>query len=177
MQFSTQSANHDAASQWTGDGSATQGQTQYGYNYHHIDQRTENQGASSACVDPNPTKATYQSSGSDVYAEFTTNASVVQYGSEQAEHCYKSGRPADYILGDPGSRCDYMSGGQYEDPNCRYTSEPVLSQDQANVQSQYELNRTQHQLDGHMCKLHVHPEREAQPQYRPEEYVDLLPQR
>lgn len=112
-----------------------------------------------------------------MYAEFTTNASVMQYGSEQAEHYYDSGVPADYILDDPGSRCSYMSGGQYEDPNCRYTSELLLSQDQADGQSQYELNHTQYQFDGHLCKLQVYPERAVHPQYRPEEYVDFLLQR
>lgn len=112
-----------------------------------------------------------------MYAEFTSNASVMQYGSEQAEHYYDSGVPADYILDDPGSRCNDMSGGQYEDPNCTYTSELLLSQNQVDGQSQYEPNHSQYQFDGHLCKLHVYPEREVHPQYRPEEYVDFLLQR
>lgn len=95
-----------------------------------------------------------------MYAEFTTNASVMQYGSEQAEHYYDSEVPADYSLEDPGN---YMSGGQYEDPNCRYTSERLLAQDQVDGQSQYEPNHTQYQSDGHL--------------YRPDEYVDFLLQR
>lgn len=46
-----------------------------------------------------------------MYAEFTTNASVLQYGCEQAEHHCDSGVPADYILDDPGSRCNLQFDG------------------------------------------------------------------
>lgn len=112
-----------------------------------------------------------------MYAEFTTNASVMQDGSAHAESYYDSGVPADYILDDPGSRSNYISGGQYEDPNCSYTSEQLLSRGQADGQSQYEPAHTQYQFDGHLCKLHVYPEREVHPQHRPEEYVDFLLQR
>eukprot|EP00066_Takifugu_rubripes_P024666 XP_011613932.1 PREDICTED: uncharacterized protein LOC101074659 [Takifugu rubripes] len=173
-QFPAQSTNRNAALQWTGSDSETQGHTQYGYNYHHIDQRTENQGASSACLDIKPN---YQSNNSDVYAEFTSDASVMQYGPEQAEHYYDSGVPADYSLDEPGSRCNYMSGSQYGDSNSRYTSGLPLSQDQADGQCQYEPNHTQYQFDGHPCRLNVYPERDVHPQYRPEEYVDFLLQR
>lgn len=112
-----------------------------------------------------------------MYAELTTNASVLQSGCEQAEHHCDSGVPADYILDDPGSRCSYMSGDQCEDSNCRSTSELLLCQDQRNGQSQHEPNHTQYQFDGRLSKLNVYPEKEVHPQYRPEEYVDFLLQR
>lgn len=97
----------------------------------------------------------------------------MQYGPEQAERYYDSGVPADYSLEKPDSRCNYMSGGQYGESSCRYTPELLLSQDQADGQSQYEPNHTQYQFEGHPC----YPEREFHPQYRPEEYVDFLLQR
>lgn len=98
------------------------------------------------------------------------------YGPEQGERYYDSGVPADYSLDDCGPRCDYMSEGQCGDSNCRCTSE-LLSQDQADGQSQYESKHTQYQFDDHPCGSHVYPERDVHPQYRPEEYVDFLLQR
>ncbi|XP_077418249.1 uncharacterized protein LOC144049321 isoform X2 [Vanacampus margaritifer] len=54
--------NQSSTSQWT----EAQGPPQSGYNYHHVDQRTENQEGGE------PTRST-----SDVYAEFSTQVSLV----------------------------------------------------------------------------------------------------
>lgn len=166
-QFSSQPTIENASFQWTGSHNVTQGQTQYGYNYHHIDQRTENQSAHPACVD---TKPNSQPNTTDVYAEFTTGATAMQ--SEQAEGYYKPGVNAEYSLDDPGSKFKYMAEGQYgDDSNSMCTSELQCSQDQADGRSQYECDHVHYQFEGHPCQSGVHPEREDHVQYVPEEYV------
>lgn len=137
-----QPTNEDAAYQWTGDQNLTQGQTQYGYNYHHIDQRTEihsNQGDS-------------KQSSTDVYAEFTTAATNIQYTSEQAGNYYEAGFDAEYSLDDPCSKFQNMAGQPYgETDHAHY---------QGDRQSFYQSD--------------VQPEREDHARYVPEGYVHFL---
>lgn len=166
-QFSSQPTIENTASQWTGSHSGTQGQTQYGYNYHYIDQRTENQAANQACVD---TKPNSQANSMDVYAEFTTNASAMQCGPEQAESYYESGVSADYRMDDQGSR--FMAEGHYGDgSNSMYTSKLQCSQDQPDVQSRCESNHTHCQFAGHLCRSGIHSESGDHAQYVQGEYV------
>lgn len=171
-QFSSQPTNETAAYQWTGSQNVIQGQTQYGYNYHHIDQRTENQSTHPACVD---TKSSQQST-TDVYAEFTTDTTAIQYGSEQAESYYEPGVNAECSLDDPGSKFQYMAESQYrDDSSSMCTSELQCSQYQADGQSQYESDHAHYQFDGQpFYQSDVHPEREDHAQYVPEEYVHFL---
>lgn len=171
-QFSSQATNENAALQWTGSHNITQGQTQYGYNYHHIDQRTENQSAHLASVD---TKPSSQPNTTDVYAEFTTDAAAVQCGSDQVESYYIPGVNAKCSLDDPGSKFKYMAEGQDgDDSNFICTSEVQSSQDQADGQSLCESDRVQYQFEGHPNQLSVNPERGDHAQYVPEEYVHFL---
>ncbi|KAM7416671.1 hypothetical protein PAMA_018635 [Pampus argenteus] len=150
----SQTTNENAAYQWTESQNVTQGQTQYGYNYHHIDQRTENQSASSACID---TKSNSQENTTDVYAEFTTDATAVQYGAEQAESYYGPAVIAEYSVNDPCA------------------SEVRCSQYQAEGQSQYEPEQAQYQFDGQpFYQSNIHAEREDHARYMPEEYVHFL---
>lgn len=58
-QLSSPPTNENAAYQWTGTENVTQGQTQYGYSYHHIDHRTENQCAQTACMDDHGSEFQY----------------------------------------------------------------------------------------------------------------------
>lgn len=152
----------------------TQGQTQYGYNYHHIDQRTENQSAHSACVD---VKSNDQLNTTDVYAEFTTDATAIQYGSDQAESYYEAGVNAELSLNDPGSKFQHIAESQYgDDSMC--TSELQCSQYQADGQSEYESSHAHYQFDEQpLYRSDVHPEREDHARYVPEEYVHFLLER
>nr|XP_046242083.1 uncharacterized protein LOC124057657 [Scatophagus argus] len=173
-QFSSQPTNENAAYQWTGSQNVTQGQTQYGYNYHHIDQRTENQSAHPACVD---TKYDSQQNAADVYAEFTTDATAMQYRSEQAESYYEPGVNAEYSLDDPGSKFQYIAESQYGD-NSVCTSELQCSTDQAEGQSQYEPEYSHYQFDDQpFYQSDVRPKREDHARYVPEEYVHFLLER
>ncbi|KAK9523364.1 hypothetical protein VZT92_019775 [Zoarces viviparus] len=162
--------NKNATYQWTGSENVTQGQTQYGYNYHHIDQRTENQSAHPACVH---TKSNSQQSTTDVYAEFTTDATAIQYGSELAERYYEPGGNAEYSLDDQGSKFQYIAESQYgDDANSMCASELQCSEYQADGQNQYESDHAHYQFDGQpFYQSHVHPERE---EYVPEGYVHSL---
>lgn len=169
-QFSSQATNENAALQWSHN--ITQGQTQYGYNYHHIDQRTENQSAHLASVDNKPSS---QPNTTDVYAEFTTDAAAVQCGSDQVESYYIPGVNAKYSMDDSGSKFKYMAEGQDgADCNSMCTSELQSSQDQADGQSLCESDRVQFQFEGHPNQPSDSPEREDHTQYVPEEYVHFL---
>lgn len=170
-QLLSKTTNENAAYQWTGSQNVTQGQTQYGYNYHHIDQRTENQSASPACID---TKSNSQDNTTDVYAEFTTDSTTVQYGGDQAESYYEPGVIAQYSLSDPGS--SYVAQSQYGgDSNATCASEVQCSQYQADGQSQYETDQAQFQFDGQpFYQSNIHAEREDHARYVPEEYVHFL---
>lgn len=164
-QLSSQPTNENAAYQWTGSENVTQGQTQYGYNYHHIDQRTENQSAHPACVHA---KSYSQQNTTDVYAEFTTEATAEPYGSEQAESYYEPGGNAEYSLDDQASKFQYIAESQYGDDS-------MCAQYQADDQSQYESDQAHYQFDGQpIYQSHVHPEREDHAQYVPEGYVHFL---
>ncbi|XP_054905051.1 uncharacterized protein LOC129372072 isoform X2 [Poeciliopsis prolifica] len=78
-QPSSQPINENAAS----DLNTSLVQNKYGYNYHHIDQRTENQHVHPPCA---LTKPERPQSTSDVYAEFTTNAQPEYFRAEQIEN-------------------------------------------------------------------------------------------
>lgn len=155
-QFPSWPTNENAAYQWTGSHNVTQEQTQYGYNYHHIDQRTENP-EPSAHPASRDTKADSQPNTTDVYAEITVEAKAMQYGLE-------------YSLDDPSSKIKYMAEGQYGDDSM-HTSEPECSQGQA------ESHHIPYQLEGYQCQSDVHLEREDHVQYVPEEYVHFLRER
>ncbi|XP_044228805.1 uncharacterized protein LOC122996998 isoform X1 [Thunnus albacares] len=172
-QLLSQTTDENAAYQWTGSQNVTQGQTQYGYNYHHIDQRTENQSASAACAD---TKSNSQENTTDVYAEFTTDATTVQYRADQAESYYEPGDIAEYSSEDPGSTFQYIAESQYGgDSTSTRASEVQCSQYQANGQSQYETDQGQYQFDGQLFyQSNIHAEREDHARYVPEEYVHFL---
>lgn len=79
------------AFQWTSSAEISQGQTQSGYNYHHIDQRTEVPAVHSAWTDPKAEGLPDPADLSDVYAEFTTHSS--QSKSEVKGHGQCDGRP------------------------------------------------------------------------------------
>eukprot|EP00064_Thunnus_orientalis_P006440 superscaffoldBa00000669_g6458 len=172
-QLLSQTTDENAAYQWTGSQNVTQGQTQYGYNYHHIDQRTENQSASAACAD---TKSNSQENTTDVYAEFTTDATTVQYRADQAESYYEPGDIAKYSSEDPGSTFQYIAESQYGgDSTSTRASEVQCSQYQADGQSQYETDQGQYQFDGQLFyQSNIHAEREDHARYVPEEYVHFL---
>lgn len=175
MQISSQPGNENAAFQWTGSHNDTQGQTQCGYNYHHIDQRTENPSANPACTDIKPNG---RQNTTDVYAEFTTGASAMQYGCPQVESYYQPGGNPEYGLDDPGSEFKYMAEGQDgDDSGPMRTAEPQCSQDQVEGQSQFESDLIQYQFEEDQCKSGVQPEREDHAQYVPEEYVHFLRER
>lgn len=170
-QLSSQPTNENAAYQWTGSENVTQGQTQYGYNYHHIDQRTENQSAHLNGVD---TKSSSQPNTTDVYAEFTTDATAVQYRSEQAGNYYEAGFNTEYSLHDPGSKFQNIAEIQYGENGIR-ASELQYSQCQADGQSHCETDHAYNQYDGQsFYQSDVQPEREDHAQYVPEGYVHFL---
>ncbi|XP_033475462.1 uncharacterized protein LOC117252555 isoform X2 [Epinephelus lanceolatus] len=168
-QFSSQPASENAAYQWTGSENITQDQTQHGYNYHHIDQRTEHQSAHAACV---ATKPNSQQNTTDVYAEFTTDTTALQYGSEQAESYYDAGGNAEYRLDDQSPRFTYIAERQYGDDS---NSELQCSQYHTDDQGQYESDHGHYQYDGQQFyQSHIQPEREDHARYVPEGYVHFL---
>lgn len=173
-QLSSLLTNESAAYQWTGSQNVTQGQTQYGYNYHHIDQRTENQTTLSACGETK-SSSQYQNT-TDVYAEFTSDATAVQYRSEQPEHYYEAGVNAEYSFDDPDSKFQYVAQSHnIEDPNAMCASELQSSQYQADDQCQYETDHARSQCDGQpFYQSDVHAEREDHARYVPEGYVHFL---
>ncbi|CAJ1068431.1 protein prune homolog 2-like [Xyrichtys novacula] len=164
LQLSSEPTNENAAYQWTGGQSVTQGQTQHGYNYHHIDQRTENQSAHSACVGAKPSS---QQHATDVYAEFTTDATAQHFQSEQAEGYYEPGVSAD----DPRNQFEYTSESQHPDCSSSMpTSDPRGSQYQAD-----DTDHAHYQLDGQpLDQSDTQPKREDHARYVPEGYVHFL---
>ncbi|XP_041854507.1 protein prune homolog 2-like isoform X4 [Melanotaenia boesemani] len=169
---SFQPTNENAAYQWTESQNATQGQTKYGYNYHHIDQRTENQSTYPACADTKSNNS--QENTTDVYAEFTSDVSAIQYSSEQTENYFEAGTNAQYTLDDAPSKCQYMAETQYQHDPMR-TSELQYSQQQADSRSPYESEHVRYQYDGHQFyQSSDHPETEDHAQYVPEGYVHFL---
>nr|XP_019956356.1 PREDICTED: protein prune homolog 2-like isoform X2 [Paralichthys olivaceus] len=164
--LSSQPANENAAYQWTGSHDVSQGQTQYGYNYHHIDQRTEIQNTHSTCVE---TKSNSQWNTTAVYAEFTTDPAAIQCGSDQAESYYETGVNAEYTPDD--SKYQYMAETQYGDDS----SQLQCSQYQTDGQCQYEMDDAQYQLEGQpFYQSDVQPEREDHARYVQEGYVHSL---
>lgn len=172
-QLSSQPTNENAAYQWTGSQNTTQGQTQYGYNYHHIDQRTENQCTYQACADA---KSSRQQNTTDVYAEFTTDATAIQYRSEQSEDYFEAGVNAKYSVDDAGFSRQYVAESQYVgDSSSVCTSELQYSQYQTDSQSQYDPNQGQSQFDGQpFYQSDVQSETEDHAQYVTEGYVNFL---
>ncbi|XP_060894892.1 protein prune homolog 2-like isoform X2 [Labrus mixtus] len=172
-QPSSEPTNEDAAYQWTGGQTVTQGQTQHGYNYHHIDQRTEHQGALSACVG---SKSNIQQNTTDVYAEFTTDATSARCGSAQAEGYYEHGVDEECSSDDPGNKFKYTAESQYGDGSgSTFTSEVQCSQYQADGQGQYESDHGSYQFDGQpLDQSDVRPKREDHARYVPEGYVHFL---
>ncbi|XP_008292664.1 dentin sialophosphoprotein [Stegastes partitus] len=166
----SQPTAENAAYQWRGSQNTTQGQTQYGYNYHHIDQRTENQCTYPACAD---TKSSSHHNTTDVYAEFTTDAAAIQYRSEQTENYFEAVVTPQYSLGDDaGFQCHYVAESQYISES---TPELHYSQDHATGQSQYESDHAHYQVDGQpFYQSDVHTEREDHARYVPEGYVHFL---
>ncbi|XP_068166913.1 serine-rich adhesin for platelets-like [Antennarius striatus] len=159
--------NDNAAYKWMENQTVTQGQTQYGYNYHHIDQRTENQGSLPAYIN---IKSNSQQSTTDVYAEFTTAATAMQYRAEQEESSYEQEVNSEFSLDDPGSEFHHMTESQHgDDSNLRCTS------DQADGQSQYESEHPHYQIEEQtFYHYDIHPQSEDHAQYVPEEYVHFL---
>ncbi|XP_063753199.1 protein prune homolog 2-like isoform X3 [Eleginops maclovinus] len=79
-QLSSQPTNENAAYQWTGTETVTQGQTQYGYSYHHIDHRTE-----TASMDDNGSKFQYIAEsqyGDDFNSMFAYELKSSQYQAD-----------------------------------------------------------------------------------------------
>ncbi|KAF0033914.1 hypothetical protein F2P81_013980 [Scophthalmus maximus] len=170
-QLSSQPTNENGEYQWTGSHNVTQGQTPYGYNYHHINQRTDNQNTQSTCV---ATKSNSQQHTTDVYAEFTTDASAAQYGPEQDESYYEAGVNAEYSLDDPDSKIQNVGEGG-DDSNSMCTSQLQSSRFQDDGQCQYETDHTPYQFDGQpFYQSDVQPEREDHAQYVPKGFVPFL---
>ncbi|XP_033973713.1 protein prune homolog 2-like [Trematomus bernacchii] len=84
-QLSSPPTNENAAYQWTGTENVTQGQTQYGYSYHHIDHRTENQCAQTACMDEHGSEFQYTAEsqyGDDSNSMFAYELQSSQYQAD-----------------------------------------------------------------------------------------------
>ncbi|KAM4746047.1 uncharacterized protein FYW61_017203 isoform 2-T2 [Anableps anableps] len=126
-QLSSQPTNENAASEWAGGLNTSQVQNKYGYNYHHIDQRTENQHAHPPCVITKPER---QQSTSDVYAEFTTDAHAEYFKSEQSENQTEAN--VHHSLDDVHFKCQYIAENTYMDEPMS-TSELQHSQNAAGV--------------------------------------------
>ncbi|XP_067376734.1 uncharacterized protein [Channa argus] len=169
----SQPVNENAAYQWTGSQTVSQGQTQYGYNYHHIDQRTENQSGHSNEGDG---KFNSQQNTTDVYAEFTTDATTVHYRSEQAENYYEAGFNTEYSLDYPGCKFQNTTEIHYgDDSNSTRVSQLQFPQYEADDRSPCETNPAHYQFDGHSFhQPDVQPESEDHAQYVPEGYVHFL---
>ncbi|KAG7489448.1 hypothetical protein JOB18_012537 [Solea senegalensis] len=165
---SSHTPNETAAYQWMETHHVTQGQTQYGYNYHHIDQRTENQSMHSACV---AVKSGSQRNTTDVYAEFTTDATAVQHESQQAEGYYEAGVSAEYSSDNPDSKFQYGAESQSRENSSAMYASPC-SPYQADDQRQYETVHGDYQHDSQtLYQSAVQTEREDHARYVPEGYV------
>ncbi|KAM4578137.1 uncharacterized protein V3H82_007645 isoform 1-T1 [Fundulus diaphanus] len=147
-QLSSQPTEEDAASEWAGSLNTTQGQNNYGYNYHHIDQRTENQRAHPSCVN---TKPENQQSAPDVYAEFTTDPQAEYFRSKQNQNQFETGANAHQSLEDAPFKCQYITDNTSVD-------EPM---------STSELQYSQHEAGGY-------PGTEDRARYAPDGYVHFL---
>ncbi|CAB1422935.1 unnamed protein product, partial [Pleuronectes platessa] len=163
---SSQPTNENAAYQWTGSHDGTQGQTQYGYNYHHVDQRTEIQTMHSTCVE---TKSNSQLHTTAVYTEFTTDPAAIPCGSDQTESYYEAEVSAEYTPTD--SKFHYLAEKQYGDDS----SQLQCPQYQSDGQCQYEMDHAQYQLEEQpFYQSDVQTEREDHARYVPEGYVHSL---
>ncbi|KAF7200383.1 uncharacterized protein [Nothobranchius furzeri] len=170
-QLSSRPTSENAAYQSTGSQNTTQGQTKYGYNFHHIDQRTENQSACRACTDA---KLESQQDATEVYAEFTTDSSAKNFRSEQSENRFDVGGNAPYCLGDARLKCQYVSESSYVDGSM-CSADLQYSQHQVGAQSEYDSDRIHHQNEGepyHQSEAHCDTKDHAQ--YVPEGYVHVL---
>ncbi|KAM4576452.1 uncharacterized protein PAE49_006557 isoform 3-T3 [Odontesthes bonariensis] len=171
-QLSSQLTNENAAYQWTGSQNTTQGQTKYGYNYHHIDQRTENQCSYPACADTKSNNC--QQNTTDVYAEFTTDASAIQHSSRQTENYFEAGANAQYSVDDAPFQHQYMAETEYLGDSTR-TSELQCSEHQADGQSHYEPEHAHYQYDEQQFyQSDVQAATEDRAQYVPDGYVHFL---
>ncbi|KAK2837207.1 hypothetical protein Q5P01_014419 [Channa striata] len=168
----SQPASENAAYQWTGTETVSQGQTQCGYNYHHIDQRTENQSGHS---NGGGTKSNSQQNTTDVYAEFTSDATTVQYRLEQADNYYEGGFNTEFSLDDPNSKniAEIHCGDDSSSMHASGLQE--FPQYEADDRSHCETDHAHYQLDGHsFYQSDVQPESEDHAQYVPEGYVHFL---
>ncbi|XP_028313030.1 uncharacterized protein LOC114469592 isoform X2 [Gouania willdenowi] len=148
----------NAAHQWTPSQDSTQGQTQYGYNYHHIDQRTENQYSYSTSSH----SKTNMEPG--VYAEFTTDNPPVRYGAEQTDGYYQAAGPTASCQYVDESRSAHHQYSQYHSDGG-----DQLESDQVNYQfnrpsfyqseGQAERDRAQYMTEGY---VHFHLSRQSQ---------------
>ncbi|KAM8866662.1 uncharacterized protein ACB058_007471 isoform 1-T1 [Synchiropus picturatus] len=114
---SLQSANDSPAYQWEECPNVPPGHTHHGYNYHHIDQRTEMQ---TVCMDA---KCGGLQEPTDVYAEFNTDAASQQYDSAGAEGYYDHDKAQSSFHG--GQHPTFLHGGE---PNAVSASELQSSQ-------------------------------------------------
>lgn len=171
-QVSSHPAQENATYQWSGQQNTTQGQTQYGYNYHHIDQRTENQCTYPAFVE---SKSSRQQDATDVYAEFTTDATATKYRYEQTENCFEAGDKSPNHLSDTHFRCQDTAESQYIVASTSLcTSDFQYSQYPANSQGQYESqsDHAHYQSEGKpFYQSDVHTETEDHARYVLEGYV------
>ncbi|XP_030593421.1 uncharacterized protein LOC115785741 [Archocentrus centrarchus] len=169
------SHQENAAYQWSGQQTVTQGQTQYGYNYHHIDQRTENQCTYPAFVE---TKSDRARQTTDVYAEFTTDATPTKYRYEQTDNYFEAGANAPNCLDDAHFRCQCTAESQYIDASTSLCSSDLqYVQYQADGQGQYESqsDHAHYQSEGQpFYQPDVHTEAEDHARYVPEGYVHFF---
>lgn len=108
----------------------------------------------------------------DVYAEFTTDASAVPFSCEQqADSYYKPSADAGYSsdLG-PGSESTYVADNQCQ---CAVSSDAMLLQGQAESHDRCE----RYQYDGQASRPEVQPQRGDHAQYVPEEYLHFFLER
>ncbi|XP_017269258.1 protein prune homolog 2 isoform X3 [Kryptolebias marmoratus] len=171
-QLSSQPTGENAAYQSAGTQNTTQGQTKYGYNFHHIDQRTENQSASRSCAE---TKSeSQQQNTTEVYAEFTTDALAKHFRSEQSENQFETGVNAHHSQDDACVKCQYAAESSYVDESA-CSSELQYSQHQADEQSHYDSENVHYQYDGepfHQSDAHTKTEDHAR--YVSDGYVHFL---
>lgn len=120
------------------------------------------------------TKSNSQPDNTDVYAEFTTDATGIQFSSEQTGNYYEAGFNADYSLDEPGSK--FLNKAEIQNgDNVIGASELQYSECQADSQSHSVTDHTYYQFDGQsFYQSDVKPEREDHAQYVPEGYVHFL---
>lgn len=164
--MSSQPTCENAAFQSARSPNTTQGQTKYGYNFHHIDQRTENQSTSRACAE---TKSeSRQQNATEVYAEFTTDA-LVKHFACKSENQFETG--VDQSLDDARGNCQYAAESSYVDDSA-CTSELQYSEHRADEQSHYDAGYVHYQYDAEpFYQSDSHPKTEDHARYVSEEYV------